>query len=363
MDGGWADYKRSLSGFSGFDAGISTLKARAVADKTKVFEMDKLNLGDAVNQIGGIKSTLDTVGESAGGLATTMLSVRSFGAMKTHLKNISDKIGGKESNEEVGEKNSTAENEAPTEPEGNATGDAPSESTRVTPDDPDYIPRGQRDAWQDDDDLNYSGEGPVEGPSGAMERPLVQSETTIPDTELGAGTEATTEPSGFGGSYDPNTQSFELSNQANQGLEDFPVDDESEGITASEGLAKDPSVLSGAPTDTGLDVAGDVAGDVGAEVATDTAVIASDTAIGLGAQVLDAIPIVGEIIGAVVGIGSAIAGGIEAGKEATDEEQASNDSKAELSISGAQSVANKFGNSVTPTLTSLAQMPSNAGVF
>ena len=89
MDGGWADYKRSLSGFSSFDSGIQTLKDKAKADKTKVFEMDKLNLGDEALQVGQIKSTLDTVGESAGGLATTMLSVRSFGAMKKHWDTLS----------------------------------------------------------------------------------------------------------------------------------------------------------------------------------------------------------------------------------------------------------------------------------
>ena len=124
MDGGWSDYKRSLSGFSSFDSGISTLKDKAKTDITKVFEMDKLNLGDEALQLGGIKSTLDTVGESAGGLATTMLSLRSFGAMRKHLSNISDKLGGKESNEEVGEKNSTAEKAKPTEEEGDATGDS-----------------------------------------------------------------------------------------------------------------------------------------------------------------------------------------------------------------------------------------------
>src|SRR5210317_782475 len=113
MDGGWSDYKRSLSGFSGFDAGVSSLKDKVYADKSKIFEMDKLNLGEAAAQVGQVKSTLDTVGESAGGLATTMLSMRSFGAMKKHLKNISDKLGGKESNEEPAEKNSTQENAAP----------------------------------------------------------------------------------------------------------------------------------------------------------------------------------------------------------------------------------------------------------
>ena len=107
MDGGWADYKRSLSGFSGFDSGLSTLKDKAVRDKTKVFELDKANLGEEALEVGQLKSTLDTVGESAGGLATTMLSMRSFGAMKKHLKNISDKLGGKE--EEPGNKNSTQE--------------------------------------------------------------------------------------------------------------------------------------------------------------------------------------------------------------------------------------------------------------
>ncbi len=335
MDGGWADYKRSLSGFSGFDAGISTLKDKAVADKSKVFEMDKLNLGEAAQQIGGIKSTLDTVGETAGGLATTMLSVRSFGAMKKHLSNISDKLGGKESNEESGEKNSTAEKEAPTEEEGDATGNSVEKGN---------VP-----------------EESVENPeTGATETPLEQSTTTVPETELGAGTESTSEPSGFGGEYDPSASggNFEMSNQANKGLEDFPSV-ESDGITAGEGAAEDPSVLSGAATDTGIDIGA----DVGAEVATDAAVVATDTAVGLGAQVLDAIPIVGEIIGAVVGIGAAIAGGIEAGKEAADEKSEEDDSKAELSISGSQAVSNKFGNSVTPTLTSLAQMPSNAGVF
>jgi hypothetical protein len=336
MDGGWADYKRSLSGFSGFDSGISTLKDKAFADKSKVFEMDKLNLGEAAQQVGQIKSTLDTVGESAGGLATTMLSVRSFGAMKKHLKNISDKIGGKESNEESGEKNSTAEKESPTEEEANPTGDS--------------VERGNVP--------ETSAENPE---TGATETPLEQSTTTVPETELGAGTEATSEPSGFGGEYDPSASggNFEMSNQANKGLEDFPSV-ESDGITAEEGLPDESGGISGI---TGSDTGLDVGADVGAEVAVDAADVAADTAIGVGAQVLDAIPIVGEIIGAVVGIGAAIAGGVEAGKEASDEAKETDDSKAELSINASQSVANKFGNSVTPTLTSLAQMPSNAGVF
>ena len=88
MDGGWADYKRSLAGFSGFDSGVNTLKDKVYNEKVKGFEMDKLNLGDQARQIGQIKDTLTTVGESGSGLATTMLSMRSFGAMKKHLKNI-----------------------------------------------------------------------------------------------------------------------------------------------------------------------------------------------------------------------------------------------------------------------------------
>jgi len=82
MDGGWADYKRSLSGFSGFDSGLSTLKDKAVRDKTKVFELDKANLGEEALEVGQLKSTLDTVGESAGGLATTMLSMRSWNSSR-----------------------------------------------------------------------------------------------------------------------------------------------------------------------------------------------------------------------------------------------------------------------------------------
>ena len=330
MDGGWSDYKRSLSGFSGFDSGISTLKDKATTDKTKVFELDKLGLGEDATQMGNLKATLDTVGESAGGLATTMLTLRSYGAMRKHLSNISDKLGGKESNEEVGEKNSTAEKAKPTEEEGDATGDS--------------VERG-----------NIPETSAVNPETRATETPLEQSSTTIPETELGAGTEDTSEPSGFGGQYDPSASggNYEMSNQANKGLEDFPSV-ESDGISAGEGI---PSETGGISNITGSDTG------LLTDIATEGADVAADASTGLLAQVFDAIPIVGEVVGAVVGIGAAVAGGIEAGKEALDEKQEDIDSKAELSINGASAVANKYGNSVTPTLTSLAQMPSNAGIF
>ena len=112
--------------------------------------------------------------------------------------------------------------------------------------------------------------------------------------------------------------------------------------------------------DTSADTAAETLGEGAAEAATE---VASDAAVGGLAQIFDAIPIVGEVVGAVVGIGAAIAGGIEAGKEAADEKAEELDSKAELSINASQAVSNKFGNSVTPTLTSLAQMPSNSGIF
>lgn len=352
MDGGWADYKRSLSGFSSFDSGISTLKDKAVADKTKVFEMDKLNLGEEAQTVGNIKNTLDTVGESAGGLATTMLSVRSFGAMKKHLKNISDKIGGKESKEAPGEKNSTAENEAPTEEEANPTGDSPEGVRSIqSGGEGDVAPRAQD----------------VDVP----EQPEVPSGQEIEMTDMRPQEMEMTdmsEPSDIGGN---------VATDAEDGVRQLGQNTFHESVaddpSSSAPFTRTPEDTLGTQTESSVadstaDATADATGDAVADAAGDAAAtaaadVAADTAVGLGAQVLDAIPIVGEIIGAVVGIGAAIAGGIEAGKEASDEEKEDDDSKAELSISGAQSVANKYGNSVTPTLTSLAQMPSNAGVF
>ncbi len=365
MDGGWADYKRSLSGFSGFDSGVNTLKDKVYADKSKVFEMDKLNLGEEAAQVGQLKSTLDTVGESAGGLATTMLSMRSFGAMKKHLKNISDKIGGKETSEESGEKNSIqetkegepggeeadAEIEAPT----GEAGESSVEPTRSI----------QAEGEGDVVEMPEGGGGESSLPGGDIEMTDMRpNETEMTDM---SGREA---PEGMEqGTYDEVISDFQ------EGIED-PTPSMGQNMYHSS-VADDPSSTSPftrTPEDTlgtageeggevAGEVGGEVAGEVGGEVAADAAAVAADAAVGVGAQALDAIPIVGEIIGAVVGIGSAIAGGIEAGKEAADEKAETEDSKAELSIDSASSVANKFGNSVTPTLTSLAQMPSNAGVF
>ncbi len=340
MDGGWADYKRSLSGFSSFDSGINTLKDKAKADKTKVFEMDKLNLGEEALQVGQLKSTLDTVGDSAGGLATTMLSMRSFGAMKKHLKNISDKIGGKESNEEPGEKNSTQENAEPTEEEANPTGD----SVDAT---------GTRSVQAGD-------EGDV------APRP---QEVDVPERPSGAGQEVEMTDMSSREVPEVGDVGSNIATDADDGVRRLGSN------VFHESVADDPSSVAPftrTPEDTlgtaGQDVAeaGETATEgltEGAEVAADAAEVAADASTGALAQVFDAIPIVGEIVGAVVGVGAAIAGGIEAGKEAADEKAEEADSKAELTISGAQAISNKFGNSITPTMTSLAQMPSNAGVF
>ena len=344
MDGGWTEYKRSLSGFSGFDSGVSSLKDKVYADKSKVFEMDKLNLGEEATQVGQIKSTLDTVGESAGGLATTMLSVRSFGAMRKHLKNISDKLGGKESNESPGDKNSTQEDAAPAEEEVNPTGDS--------------VPRGTFS------DTTPSGQEPVtsiQGEAGDV-APRVPEGLELEPVEM-------SELSG--------TRAPEGVDQGAFNAENFPEEEPNMGQNLyHSSVADDPSAtapFTRTPEDTlgtagedaadiGADVA-DTGADIGGEVAADAAEVAADAAVGAGAQAFDVIPVVGEIVGAVVGIGAAIAGGIESGKEAADEKAETEASKAELSIDSASSVANKFGNSVTPTLTSLSQMPSNAGVF
>ncbi len=344
MDGGWADYKRSLSGFSGFDSGLSTLKDKAVRDKTKVFELDKANLGEDALEVGQLKSTLDTVGESAGGLATTMLSMRSFGAMKKHLKNISDKLGGKE--EEPGNKNSTQEAKegepGGEETDATTTGDSvDATGTRniQAEDEGDVAPRPQ--------DVEVP-----ERPSGAGQ------EIEMRDMGPGQEVEMTdmSEPSDIGGN---------VATDAEDGVRRFGTN------TFHESVADDPSSVAPftrTPEDT-LGTAGQDAADVGegitdaTEIAADSAEVAADASTGLLAQAFDAIPIVGEVIGAVVGIGAAIAGGVEAGKEAADQKKEDLDTKAELSISGAQSISNQFGNSVTPTLTSLAQMPSNSGIF
>ncbi len=351
MDGGWSDYKRSLSGFSSFDSGISTLKDKAKTDMTKVFEMDKLNLGDEALQVGQLKSTLDTVGESAGGLATTMLSLRSFGAMRKHLKNISDKIGGKESNEEVGEKNSTAEKAKPTEEEGDATGDAVDKT-------------GTRNIQVEDEGNVAPRAEDIEVPEQSSVAPRGQSqEVELRDmSQRGEGADAE-EGETFRGQPKESTESSVVESvedtEPNFGTSEDPLFQ-----IRSKGSSSAP--FTEKPTDTlgtaGKEVSGE-GDELAADIATEGADVAADASTGLLSQIFDAIPIVGEVVGAVVGIGAAVAGGIEAGKEASDEKLEEADSKAELSINSASAVANKFGNSVTPTLTSLSQMPSNAGIF
>ncbi len=380
MDGGWADYKRSLSGFSSFDSGISTLKDKVTSDKTKGFELDKLNLGDAADTFLQTKETLQTVGENSGGLATTMMNLRNFNGMKKLLGQVRDKVGAPEP--KSGEKNSVAEpieNKADSsnkpkladdeqvkklnnrdirtrnvqEGEEGDVAPRPQDLERPVAEQPAQAPKGQ--------EVEMSGmEGKDVPDYGVYDAQKMQSKYDA----IGNEGEIEGEEPNFGGETDPffkipskGSTSAPFLNKPQDtlgdGKEDFP-DVESDPITKEEGLPSESGGISNITgSDTGLAV----------DAAADAGEVAADASVGAFSQILDAIPLVGEVLGAAVGIGAAIAGGFASAAAAKDQAQEAADSKAELSINAASSIKNQFGNSVTPTLTSLAQMPSNSGIF
>lgn len=421
-DGGWADYKRSLSGFSGFDSGITTLKDKAKIDKTKVFEMEKLGIGDVARQVGETKATLDTVGETAGGLATTMLSVRSFGGMKKLLGQVRDKIGGLEP--KSGEKNSVSEGaetkadsaEQPAEAENSRSDMERAFGTEEEQNEtPDWMkPAFEKNNAEDIPDVPTVDNAPktiadlpednsiIRGPRELAEPDELDGRFLgrhdFLDNTLGKGKNYLKQRRDMSGRLlekprekgGPGEEPEEDTTQYTK-LEDLPDAEfpdigkasqsvESVGKTATQTVESVGEDLKGTIADTTEDLtskAGDTLKSLGgkllggadeaAEDATEAATAgveeAADAAIGAGAQALDAIPIVGEIVGAVVGIGTAIAGGIEAGVQAKDEEKETDISKQELQINAASMIKNQYGNSVTPTLTSMTQMPSNSGIF
>lgn len=427
-DGGWADYKRSLSGFSGFDSGVNTIKDKAKTDKLKVFEMEKLGFGDVARQVGETKATLDTVGETAGGLATTMLQVRSFGGMKKLLGQVRDKIGGVEP--KSGEKNSVAEGDEtkadspdqPAEAEDSRTDMDRAFGTEEEQNEmPDWMkPAFEKNNADDIPEVPTADNAPktvADLPEDTSIRrgPRLMAEPDEPsengrflgrhdflDDTLGKGKNYLKQrrdmsgrllqkPQEKGAPAEPEEDTTQYTK-----LEDLPDIEfpdiapgatksasqafENVGKTATQTVESVGEDLKGTIADTTQDLAskagdtlkslgGKLLGGAGeaAEDATEAATAgveeATDAAVGAGAQALDAIPIVGEIVGAVVGIGTAIAGGIEAGVEAKDEEKENEVSKQELQINAASMLKNQYGNSVTPTLTSMTQMPSNSGIF
>ena len=410
-DGGWADYKRSLSGFSGFDSGITTLKDKAKTDKMKLFEMEKLGIGDTARQIGETKATLDTVGETAGGLATTMLQVRSFGGMKKLLGQVRDKIGGVEP--KSGEKNSVAEGaetkadsaEQPAEAEDTRTDMEKAFGTEEEQNElPDWMkPAFEKNNAEDIPKVPTVDNAPktvadipedtsiIKGPRELAEPDVLEGRFfgrhDFLDKSLGKGINPLKQRGDFsggllkkpqpkGGPAEPEEDTTQYTK-----LEDLPDAEfpdigktatqpiESVGQDLKTTIADTTQDLASKAGDTLSSLGGKLLGGAGeaAEDATEAATAgaeeAADAAIGAGAQALDAIPIVGEIVGAVVGIGTAIAGGIESGVEAQDEEKENEVSKQELQINAASMLKNQYGNSVTPTLTSMTQMPSNSGIF
>tara|TARA_R110001592_G_scaffold181311_4_gene424032 strand:- start:478 stop:1524 length:1047 start_codon:yes stop_codon:yes gene_type:complete len=348
MDSDFLNYRQSLSNYSGFGGQISSLKDRIYSEKTSGLESAK----SALQVAGALRDSKDEEtdqGLSAGGGALGAIS-SAYGMKKLGSK-IVGKLGGKAEDAVSGLKQKASD--FANKIKGQAEGKMNELKGKV---------QDKVNDMKGNDNTMERGDSGVENPeTGATETPLPQSETTIPDTEFYAGTEPTTEPSGFGGEFDPSaTSNMEMSNQANQGLEDFPSV-ESDGISAAEGAAEDPSVLTGTATDTGLTEAATEGADVAAEAGTDAAVAGLETAGGF----LDAIPIVGDVIGAVLGIAGAVVGAVGAADAADTTQKTADLSSQESSIKTSIQNQGGFGASaiVGSVMSSTAGMPSNSGTF
>lgn len=363
MDSDFLNYRQSLSNYSGFGGQISSLKDRIYNEKTAGLEAQKLDISNAAAlQESADKETDSLLGVGGGALGTisSAIGMKKLGskitsslkkATGTDTEDLASGLKGKASDALDSLKSKI----------GNMKGQAESKMNDLRGNAQDKVNelRGNNDSMD-------TGSSAVENPeTGAMERPLAQSETTIPDTELGAGTEPTTEPSGYGGEFDPSaTSNMEMSNQANQGLEDFPSVEGSDGISAAEGAAKDPSVLDSAPTDTGL-AADDVGEAAGAAVGEAAEVGAEVGGIEATGAAFDAIPIIGDVIGGVLAIAGAVVGAVGAADAAKDTQETNDLTTQESGIKSSISKMGGFGSSavVGSVMSSTAGMPSNSGTF
>jgi len=368
MDSDFLNYRQSLSNYSGFGGQISALKDKIYSEKTAGLEAQKLDISNAAALRESADQETDSLLGAGGGALGTISSALGMKKLGSKIVNSLKSKVGKEGEDLASNLKGKASDafESLKSKVGSMKGQAESKMNEL---------RGNAqqkvDELRGNNDSMDTGSSGVENPeTGAMERPLAQSETTIPDTELGAGTEPTSEPSGYGGEFDPDaTANIELSNQANQGLEDFPEAPDEGVTTAAEG--GETADLSSAPADVptqataGIgDAAADAAaegGEVAAEVGTDAAVAGLETA---GAA-FDTIPIIGDIIGGVLGIAGAVVGAVGAADAAKDTEETNDLTQQESTIKSSISNMGGFGSSaiVGSVMSSTAGMPSNSGTF
>lgn len=353
MDSDFLNYRQSLSNYSGFGGQISSLKDRIYSEKTAGLESAK----SALQVAGALRDSKDEEtdqGLTAGGGALGAIS-SAYGMKKLGSK-IVGKLGGKAEDAVSGLKQKASD--FANKIKGQAEGKMNELKGKV---------QDKVNDMKGNDNAMERGDSGVENPeTGATETPLEQSSRTIPDTELGAGTEPTTEPSGYGGEFDPSaTSNTEMSNQANKGLEDFPEAPDDGVTTAAEG--GETADLSSAPADiptqatAGIGEAATEGGEIAAEAGTDAAVAGLETAGGI----FDAIPIVGDVIGAVLGIAGAVVGAVGAADAADTTQKTADLSSQESSIKTSIQNQGGFGASaiVGSVMSSTAGMPSNSGTF
>ena len=364
MDSDFLNYRQSLSNYSGFGGQISALKDKIYSEKTAGLEQQKLDISNAASLRESADSETDSILGAGGGALGTISSA--IGMKKLGSKIVSSlksKVG-KEGEDLASNLKGKASDalESLKSKVGSMKGQAESKMNELKGNAQDKV-----DELRGNNDSMDTGSSSVENPeTGAMERPLAQSETTIPETELGSGTTPTTEPSGFGGEYDPSaTANIELDSQANKGLEDFPEAPDDGVTTAAEsGETADLSTeAADVPTQAtaGIGEAADVAADTAAEVGTDAAVAGLETA---GAA-FDTIPIIGDIIGGVLGIAGAVVGAVGAADAAQDTTETNDLTQQESTIKSSINKMGGFGSSaiVGSVMSSTAGMPSNSGTF